>query len=131
MNPPVRIGFFRKEGGRIPLMLWMRSLSTTERALAQGLVNQLELHGNELSFPYTRALSGFPNLFELRTREGKVHLRVFFCYLPSGVSVMLDGLRKTDAGDQRRAISKVAEYAKLVTTQPAGRVVFEFPPQEV
>jgi len=129
MNPPVRIGFFRKEGGRIPLLLWLKSLPAIEREDIGDLIDRLEREGNELSAPATAALAGYPNLFELRSRVGRVRLRVFFCWLPNGVAVLLDGLRKTDAGEQQRALSRMEGYAQLAKANPVRHVIYDLAPR--
>lgn len=123
--PQVRIGLYQSSSGQVPLQKWLSKLSLMEQAACQVLLEKLQRDGPHAGRVKSKAVRGFPGLFELKGAVRGVQLRIFYCFLPEGVAVLLDGARKTSPGKQDQAILRASTYLRQVQTVPGSWILLE------
>jgi phage-related protein len=74
--------------GRNPVEEFIRSLTSGEQAVLRARIAFLAEVGNRAREPLSKSLGG--GLFELRTKSS----RIFYCFKPGGVIVLLHGFSK-------------------------------------
>lgn len=84
--------------GKNPVEEYIRSLTAGEQALVRARVDFLAEVGNRAREPYSKSFG--KGLFELRIKSG----RIFYCFKPGGVIVLLHGYSKKSQKTPQREI---------------------------
>lgn len=94
---------------------WLKELSLREKKEVAVVVELLENAGVRLNFPHSSALKGtsFP-LRELRPKQGRSPLRVFYAFDPKRDAVLLIGGNK---GSDSRFYDRLIPRAERIWTQ--------------
>ncbi len=87
-----QVDFYEEEDGSAPVEEFLDNLPKQQKAKALALVKLLEEQGPNLPFPYSSQVRG--RLRELRTRFGKIRLRILYFGDARRVFVLLHGLVK-------------------------------------
>lgn len=72
-----RIEFYRTSSGKSPVNDFIDSLQPVQKGKIINAIDLLEKYGLYISIPHSKKLSGFKNLFELRT-SGKSPVRLLY-----------------------------------------------------
>lgn len=110
--PEVRIGFYRRSSGRVPVAEWITSLTPGDRDRVGKALDRLQRQGTQLRGPHTDGIAGQAGLLELRGRLMSGPFRIYFCFIEGSIVVLLESHKKTSASDQKRAILHAAEYRR-------------------
>ena len=76
---------------------WFQTLNTEQRRAVTTDIEVLEETGPRLGRPYVDSIKGskHPNMKELRTMQGRRHIRSFFAFDPRRTAILLIGGDKT------------------------------------
>ncbi len=83
-----RIEWYRTAAGGIPAKTFLASLTGRAKDEAIALLELIQLRGNQIRGPKSKALGG--GLFELREHQ----VRLFYVFRPNRTVVVLDGMIK-------------------------------------
>jgi hypothetical protein len=89
------VDFFEDAEGNAPVEAYLDSLTKEQRAKLLGVIKQLEEHGPTLPFPFSSQVDG--KLRELRTKFGKIRLRILYYGDMNQVFQLLHGITKNTA----------------------------------
>jgi phage-related protein len=93
--------------GRNPVEEFIQSLPSGEQAVIRARIMFLAESGNRVREPVSKSLGG--GLFELRTKSS----RIFYCFKPGGIIVLLHGFtkksQKTPHRELQMALSRMKE----------------------
>lgn len=111
-----RIEFYEVERGTSPPREFLANLPPKPQAKLLRVIGLLEKHGQSLSEPYVKRLTGWPGLLELRTSVGSDAFRLFFFFAEPDLAVVLHGIRKktdrTPTRDLNTADARRADYMR-------------------
>ena len=112
--PPTVVVFFRDERGEAPALHWLDDVRQQDRkafANCAARIHLLAESGNDLRRPTADYLRD--GIYELRTRRGRVHYRILYCFHGQGTAVLLHGLKKqgqVPRADIERAIERRSQF---------------------
>ncbi|MFH1117497.1 MAG: type II toxin-antitoxin system RelE/ParE family toxin [Pseudomonadota bacterium] len=89
--PPVQVVFYQ-EGHKVPVQDWISRLSGDQQDACYDRLERLRDHGHELGFPVAEHLGD--GIWELRTRVGKVRLRMLYFFHGREAVVIAQGFHK-------------------------------------
>lgn len=101
----IEVSYLEMGDGTCPYLEWERELDTAARAAARIRINRIRL-GN---YGDCKAVTGTPNLYELRIHLGPGH-RIYFGKMKETLVIILCGGPKKS---QTRDIKKAKEYWQL------------------
>lgn len=85
---PWELRYYLDRRGGNPVEEFIEDLPEEDRALVRARITFLGEVGNRLREPHSKSLGG--GLFELRVKSQ----RIFYCFKPGGVNVLLHGFSK-------------------------------------
>ncbi|NLL90331.1 MAG: hypothetical protein GX226_04420 [Dehalococcoidales bacterium] len=108
-----------KDDGSIPVLDYLDQLKTNDPPSFKSLLNLLKMHADHGPIKNafkSRPIKGYNNLFEFKSKQGG---RILYCYLPRGITVLIDGFPK---GTPTKELFKNADEIKdqLERTQKNG-----------
>jgi phage-related protein len=107
--------FFRTEGGSEPVKDWLRTLSREDCRLIGSDIKDVEF-SFPIGLPLCRQLSGYPDLWEVRSKitGGRIALVIF--YIHKGEMILLHGFikksQKTPKQEIDLAVKRKKEHIK-------------------
>jgi phage-related protein len=108
-----RIEYY-KEDERYPVIDFINTLSTKDKAKILREIDMLEEFGFALGMPYIKKMEGTDELWELRVKIGSNNYRIFYFHYLKGLFVLLHGIHKKSTKTLKRdinlAISRIQEY---------------------
>src|SRR5262245_34927653 len=107
--------FFRTATGKEPVRTWLKELDKEDRLIIGGDIRDVELSW-PIGMPLCRALQGYKDLWEVRSRitHGRI-ARVIF-YVKDGEMILLHGFvkkaQKTPRQDLELAVTRKQEHER-------------------
>jgi phage-related protein len=92
--PKIEVLLYREEDGSVPLREWLDGLERKAQAKCVASLERLEDMGHELRRPEADLLRD--KIYELRTRHGRVNLRMLHFFHGRQAVVVSHGLTKED-----------------------------------
>ncbi len=99
--------FFQKENGTIPVKEFLNSLDTKMKAKTLRTISLLQINGNELHEPYSKAIQD--GIFELRTKVVSDISRVLYFFIGKKV-VLTNGFIKKSQKTPKEEIKTAIKY---------------------
>ena len=104
------IEFYTLPDGRKPVEEFLNSLPLKMRIKAIDSLDLLEIYGNQLRMPYSRALND--GLFELRIKFAGDISRIFYFFYVGNKIVVTNGFVKKTQRTPRAELEKAQKYRK-------------------
>ncbi len=79
---------------RFPVEEFIQQLPKKDQAKVIYVIDLLSQFGITLRHPHSKALQGYPNLYELRVQLASNIQRIFYCHFDEKTFVMLHGFTK-------------------------------------
>jgi phage-related protein len=117
--PQTKIRVFRNKDKTIPLFEWLDTLEEEEPeafAMCLAAVLDLERKGSELRRPTADLLRD--DIWELRTRVGKVRYRILYFFIGKDEAVLSHGFAKPGRKTPKVEIERAITRKGLVTQAP-------------
>ena len=111
--PRTKVLVYQEEDGAVPLQKWLDDLQPKAQAKCVASLKRLEDMGHELRRPEADLLRD--KIYELRTRHGRVNLRMLYFFHGRQAVVVSHGLTKEDVVPEREidlAIERKARFDK-------------------
>lgn len=115
--PGVRIYWYR-QGAQVPMRTWLDSLTSRSQIRCVASMTLLSIHGHAMRRPAVAHLR--EGLYELRIRDGRLHMRVLFFFDGVGVVVMTHGFIKKTATVPERELALARRRREAYLGQPAA-----------
>jgi len=90
-----QVELFRTPSGKEPIAEFLRSLQPSQKARVNFVLELLAKFGPQLRAPYSKKLSGYRKLFELRT-TGKISLRLIYTNVKNKFYILNVFFKKTN-----------------------------------
>lgn len=103
--------FFRSASGAEPVREWLKELHKEDRSIIGEDIRTVEF-GWPIGMPICRSISGYKDLWEIRSKimDGKI-ARVFF-YVSGGEMILLHGFVKKDQKTPQKELKLAAKRKK-------------------
>ncbi len=107
-----QVEYYKKENGSIPVLDFLLTLNPKLRAKTFSEIELLEKHGTALREPYTKSISGYKGLFELRVKFSSDITRIFYFTYRCNTFVLLHGFSKKTDKTPTAELDKAIKYKK-------------------
>lgn len=104
----MRVIFYEKENGEIPVKNFLDSLDKKMRKKALGQISTLELYGRTLREPYSKYIKD--GIFELRIKFSSDISRIFYFFYVGDKAILTNGFIKKTQKTPQNEIEKALEY---------------------
>lgn len=105
---------YYKESEKYPVMDFISSLPTKDKAKILWELDMLEEFGTMLGMPYIKKIKGTEELWELRIKHNSKNYRIFYFNYSKGILVLIHALQKKSSQTPRReiklALSRLYRY---------------------
>jgi phage-related protein len=108
-----KVEFFTNSSGKSPIVEFIKQLPPESQAKARNVLSQLREFGPQLRRPYSKKLTGYKNIFELRT-SGKNPLRFFYTQRQN-TFIILNSFVKKSQKSPNREINLAQSRISLLT----------------
>lgn len=112
--PKTELLLFQEDDGTVPLLEWLDELERKAQAKCIARLKRLEDLGHELRRPEADYLRD--GIHELRTRHGRLNLRMLYFFYGREAVVVSHGLAKEDAVPDREIDLAVERWARFMKT---------------
>lgn len=93
------------DGNSCPVIDYMMTLSSKERAKILREIDLLEKFGYQLGMPHSKKMTGTDELWELRIKLGSNNHRVFYFHFINNKFVLLHAFRKKSQKTSKKEIN--------------------------
>jgi phage-related protein len=111
-----RVVFYREASGRVPTLEWLNGLPAQAQARCRALIERLQTFGHQLRHPHVHLLRD--EIYELRTRLGKVRYRIFYFWYGDVAAVISHGIVKKTTAVPSREIERVLRRKRQFQQNP-------------
>jgi len=107
-----QVEFYKKQNGKAPVLEFLNALPDKLRAKAFRDIELLEICGNNLKEPHTKALKGKNNkgLYELRIKFSSDTVRIFYFMYIDNKYILLHGFVKKAMKIPETELAKARQY---------------------
>ena len=106
--PRIRVAYYIKEDGSIPVKDFINSLEMKMRAKVRWTILLFQEKGNELRSPYSEYLKD--GIYELRAKQGSNITRVLYFFVIGNTAILTNGFTKKTQKTPVREIELAKKY---------------------
>lgn len=106
--PRIRVVYYIKADGSIPVREFIDSLEMKMRAKVRRTILLFQENGNELRAPYSEYLKD--GIYELRTKQGSNITRVLYFFVIGNMAILTNGFTKKTQKTPVREIELAKKY---------------------
>lgn len=125
--PQVQVTFYVEDDGKVTMTDWLDQLSDVGQDRCIDRLKRLKSQGHDLRRPIAAPLRG--GIYELRTRENKIRLRMLYFFYGRGRVVVTHGLKKKTDEVPSVEIDRAIEKKKRYEPHPEGHT-FHWEPHD-
>lgn len=107
-----QIEFFKTPSGKEIVTDFLSALPNSERTKVRNLLRLLSEYGPRLFYPYSKKLTGYKNLYELRT-SGKNTIRLLYSFKADVIIVLNAFLKKSNKTPIREIETAITRFNSL------------------
>jgi phage-related protein len=107
-----QVNLYNTPSGKELVTAFILSLPLSEQAKVRNLLRLLSEYGPRLSYPYSKKLTGYKNLYELRT-SGKSAIRLVYSFNKKVINVLNAFIKKSDKTPIREIKTAISRLNSL------------------